>query len=67
MSQPINPPRETAYRQCDLCAEPMRYVGNIPQNVRDAEVRVFRCDECCLVTTETFDSITRVWKRHELA
>jgi hypothetical protein len=67
MPQPVNPQRETARRKCDFCAEQMRHVGDIPRTTRGAEVRVFRCDECCLVITETFDPATRVWKRYEFA
>ena len=66
MLQPADPLRETPSRKCDLCAEQMTPVGNIPRTARGVEVRVFRCYECCLVTTETFDPVTHAWTQNEL-
>ena len=63
MPQPISPLKEMPTQKCDLCSEPMKHVGNIPRTPRGAEVRVFRCDECALVTTETFDLVARTWTR----
>jgi hypothetical protein len=41
----------------------MKFIGE--HSMREAEVRVFRCYECCLVTTETFDPATRAWAKPE--
>jgi hypothetical protein len=40
-----------------LKAHQMKYLGK--QTERGADVRLFRCYECCLVTTETFDTLAR--------
>ena len=63
MVELVEPPT----RKCDLCTKQMKHVGNIPRSSRGAEVRVFRCYECCLVTTEKFDSVAGVWTRYEFS
>jgi hypothetical protein len=57
MPEPVDARRQMPTRKCDLCADQMKHIGNVPHSVRGAEIRVFRCDECCLVTTETFDPV----------
>jgi hypothetical protein len=54
MPEPVDQRRQTPTRKCDLCAEQMKYLGNVPRPAKGAEIRMFRCCECCLVTTETF-------------
>ena len=65
MPELVEPPLPT--QKYDLCAEQMKHVGNILRSPRGAEVRVFRCYECCLVTTERFDSVTGGWTRYEFS
>ena len=38
--------RGTAARVCELCLQPMKFLGD------HAECRLFRCDRCALVSTE---------------
>jgi hypothetical protein len=63
MPQPVDSLRELPTCKCDLCGDPMKFIGE--HSMREAEVRVFRCYECCLVTTETFDPATRAWAKPE--
>ncbi|KJC43783.1 hypothetical protein UP06_20020 [Bradyrhizobium sp. LTSP857] len=40
----------TPVRGCELCLQPMRFLGE------HAECRLFRCDDCTLVATEEVDA-----------
>ena len=66
MLEPVDPLRQMPARNCDLCAEQMKHIGNVPRTAKAAEIRVFRCYECCLVTTETFDPVAGAWTRYQL-
>ena len=57
MPQHVHPLREALICRCELCGGQMKYLGK--QTERGADVRLFRCYECCLVTTETFDTLAR--------
>jgi hypothetical protein len=61
MPEPVDPRRQMPSRKCDLCAEPMKHIGNEPSTSKVAEIRLFRCYECCLITTETFDPVAGAW------
>jgi hypothetical protein len=62
----VDPPCQMPIRKCDLCADLMKHLSNVPRTAKGAEIRVFRCYECCLVTTEIFDSATSAWTRYEI-
>jgi hypothetical protein len=47
-------------RRCDLCGDQMRYLGEIPGTVKGPGARIFRCNECALVTSEHFDESQHV-------
>ncbi len=59
LADPVTAP----IRNCDLCGDQMRYLGEIPPGAaKGPAARVFRCNECALVTSEHFDETqTRVW------
>lgn len=40
----------TPVKGCELCLRPMRFLGDY------AEYRLFRCDDCALVSTEWIDA-----------
>lgn len=33
-------------RRCDVCGEPMTYVGSVPRKLAHSTVTVFRCYHC---------------------
>ena len=41
--------RATPFRGCELCLKPVRYLGD------HADCRLFRCEDCALVSTEGVD------------
>jgi len=43
MLEPVDPLRQMPARNCDLCAEQMKHIGNVPRTAKAAEIRVFRC------------------------
>ena len=57
MPQLFHSLREAPICRCELCGGQMKYLGK--QTEHGADVRLFRCYECCLVTTETFDTLAR--------
>ena len=52
MTQPVEfPTAPTPKCKCDLCSGEMKYLGET-RTVRGPAVRLFRCYECALVTSE---------------
>jgi hypothetical protein len=62
MPQLVDPLREMPTCRCELCGYQMKYLGQ--HRERGDDVRLFRCYECCLVTTESFDPLARAWAKY---
>ncbi len=52
---------------CRGCTGEMKFLGQLAPTVRGPAIRVFRCYDCNVITTETFDQGRGSWVRSELS